>query len=125
MEGSSILYTCSLKYHPEPCNYLSQSVVLEQGVYDEVAVSCVGVAAKEGRLERMGMEGIISDMRASKQRLLAKYTEAHCAAQHHLSAVAAVRSAVDKACAPPPGPQSCAEADARFATQKLYISKVV
>lgn len=67
----------------------------------------VGVDQKESSLERMGMEGIIHDMRASRQRLLAKYTEAHLAAQHHLSDVAAVRSAVGKACSP------AHEADAR------------
>ena len=48
----------------------------------------------------MGMESIISDMRASKQRLLAKYTEAHSAAQQHLADVAAVHAAVDQACYP-------------------------
>lgn len=48
----------------------------------------------------MGMEGLISDMRAGKQRLQAKYLEAHAAAQHHFSDVAAVQSAVQAACSP-------------------------
>ncbi len=49
----------------------------------------------------MGMEGIISDMRAGKQRLQAKYLEAHASAMHHFSDVAAVRTAVEAACSPP------------------------
>lgn len=48
----------------------------------------------------MGMEGIISDMRAGKQRLHAKYLEAHAAAQQHFSDVAAVHTAVQAACSP-------------------------
>lgn len=48
----------------------------------------------------MGMEGIISDMRAGKQRLQAKYLEAHAAAQHHFSDVAAVHAAAQAACLP-------------------------
>lgn len=48
----------------------------------------------------MGMEGLISDMRAGKQRLQAKYLEAHAAAQQHFSDVAAVETAVQAACSP-------------------------
>lgn len=48
----------------------------------------------------MGMEGLISDMRAGKQRLQAKYLEAHAAAQQHFSDVAAVQTAVQAACSP-------------------------
>ena len=46
------------------------------------------------------MEGIISNMRAGKERLHAKYLEAHAAAQRHFSDVAAVHSAVQAACLP-------------------------
>lgn len=60
-----------------------------------------GLVEKEGSLERMGMEGIISDMRAGKQRLQAKYLEAHASAMHHFSDVAAVRTAVEAACSLP------------------------
>ena len=56
---------------------------------------------KEGSLERMGMDGIISDMRAGKQRLQAKYLEAHATAMHHFTDVAAVRTAVEAACSLP------------------------
>ena len=63
-------------------------------------VGCAGLSEKEGSLERMGMEGIISDMRAGKQRLQAKYLEAYAAAQHHFADVAAVRTAVQAACSP-------------------------
>lgn len=48
----------------------------------------------------MGMDAIISDMRAGKQRLQAKYLEAQAAAQHHFSDVAAVHTAVQAACSP-------------------------
>lgn len=48
----------------------------------------------------MGMEGLISDMRAGKQRLQAKYLEAHAAAQQHFSDVAGVQTAVQAACSP-------------------------
>ena len=65
-------------------------------------ITCVsGLVEKEGSLERMGMEGIISDMRAGKQRLQAKYLEAHASAMHHFSDVGAVRTAVEAACSPP------------------------
>ena len=60
-----------------------------------------GLEEKEGSLERMGMEGIISDMRAGKQRLLAKYLEAHATALTHFADVAAVRTAVEAACSLP------------------------
>lgn len=53
----------------------------------------------------MGMEAIVSDMRAGKQRLQAKYLEAHASAQQHFSDVAAVRIAVEAACKPLPRPQ--------------------
>ena len=49
----------------------------------------------------MGMEGIICDMRAGKQRLQAKYLEAHASAMLHFSDVAAVRTAVQAACSLP------------------------
>ena len=52
-------------------------------------------------MERMGMDGIISDMRAGKQRLQAKSLEAHSTAMHHFGDVAAVRTAVEAACSPP------------------------
>ena len=59
------------------------------------------------------MEGIISDMRAGKLRLQAKYLEAHAAAQHHFSDVAAVRTAVQAACSPPhqAQPTHCTQPD--------------
>lgn len=81
-------------------------------VFQQPAV-IAGVQQKESSLERMGMEGIIHDMRASKQRLLAKYTEAHAAAQHHLSDVAAVHAAVDEVCSPQE-PATMAAPHARF-----------
>jgi len=65
-----------------------------------------GLVEKEGSLERMGMEGIISDMRAGKQRLQAKYLEAHASALHHFSDVAAVRTAVEAACSLPHHPSA-------------------
>ena len=71
------------------------------------------LAEKEGSLERMGMEAIMSDMRAGKERLQAKYLEAHASAQQHFSDVAAVRIAVEAACRPMQGlqPPSLAQAD--------------
>ena len=49
----------------------------------------------------MGMDGIISDMRAGKQRLQAKYLEAHASALNHFADVAAVETAVRAACGSP------------------------
>lgn len=74
---------------------------------------CADVEAKEDNLKRMGMEGIISDMRASKARLLAKYSEAYSAAQRHLADVAAVQAAVDQACTASHPPASAPQPPAR------------
>ena len=81
-------------------------------------ISCVtGLVEKEGSLERMGMEGIISDMRAGKQRLQAKYLEAHASAMHHFSDVAAVRTAVEAACSPPQEQAAAKTDDSQGATR--------
>ena len=81
-------------------------------------ITCVsGLVEKEGSLERMGMEGIISDMRAGKQRLQAKYLEAHASAMHHFSDVAAVRTAVEAACSPPQEQAAAKTDDSQGATR--------
>ncbi|KAL0050998.1 hypothetical protein WJX82_000304 [Trebouxia sp. C0006] len=82
-----------------------------------------GLVEKESSLERMGMEGIISDMRAGKQRLQAKYLEAHASAMHHFSDVAAVRTAVEAACSPPQEQAAAKTDDSQGATRSSAVDQ--